>query len=284
MRLIERSRLPRVWWNFTRTAGDYREADAIVVSIPKSGRTWLRVFLAAYFCGLANRPFTMKTSDFGEGIPKVDFTHDIWEAITARRLKNWLLGKFVIPRRERISKPIILLARDPRDIIVSLFFDWTKRITMYRGGLSELVRHPKFGVETVVDIMNIWIREWSSKQHFKLVHYEDLRRNPQEGFSDLLRFLGLHEINESILSRSLQFSTFENMKAMEAGRKFVSRRLVPGDVKDPESFKVRRGKIGGYRDYLGSEDVDYLNRALLRLDERYGYRLDGQNSSEHHKI
>jgi hypothetical protein len=43
-------------------------------------------------------------------------------------------------------------------------------------------------------------------------------------------------------------------------------------VTDPESFKVRRGKIGGYREYLSDEDQRYAVEALTRLHPRFGYR------------
>jgi len=42
-------------------------------------------------------------------------------------------------------------------------------------------------------------------------------------------------------------------------------------VRDPESFKVRRGKVGGYREYLSPEDLDYAADALRELDARFGY-------------
>jgi hypothetical protein len=47
--------------------------------------------------------------------------------------------------------------------------------------------------------------------------------------------------------------------------------LHPGDVRDPESFKVRRGKVGGYREYLSAEDQQFAEAALTKLDPRFGY-------------
>jgi hypothetical protein len=47
--------------------------------------------------------------------------------------------------------------------------------------------------------------------------------------------------------------------------------MGPGDVRDPESFKVRRGKVGGYREYLSIEDQKYAADALMKLDPRFGY-------------
>jgi hypothetical protein len=40
--------------------------------------------------------------------------------------------------------------------------------------------------------------------------------------------------------------------------------MDPRDVRDPESFKVRRGKVGGYRKYLSVEDLADRNQSLRR--------------------
>jgi len=70
---------------------------------------------------------------------------------------------------------------------------------------------------------------------------------------------------------ALEFSRFENMQKLEAAGAFDSKILLPGDVRDPESFKVRRGKVGGYREYLSLEDQRYAADALTELDARFGY-------------
>ena len=41
-------------------------------------------------------------------------------------------------------------------------------------------------------------------------------------------------------------------------------------VGDPESFKVRRGKVGGFTDYLNGDDLAYANEAMRKLDARFG--------------
>jgi hypothetical protein len=61
------------------------------------------------------------------------------------------------------------------------------------------------------------------------------------------------------------------MQKLEAARAFDSNILHPGDVRDPESFKVRRGKVGGYREYLSAEDQRFAGAAMAELDSRFGY-------------
>ncbi|OGQ81751.1 MAG: hypothetical protein A3F90_13425 [Deltaproteobacteria bacterium RIFCSPLOWO2_12_FULL_60_19] len=279
--LVEKVRLPVVRWNLTANARLYQQADALVVSIPKSGRTWLRVFLYAYFCRLDDRPFTMRSDALTTGTPRVEFTHDVWLNMTARKIKHWLLGRSVIPPSVRRSKPIILMARDPRDLIVSYFFQLTTRRHGYRRlTLTKLVRHPKFGIRTVVDVMNQWMGEWADRRDFRFLRYEDLKKDPERHFRGVLSFLGFAEVVESALRHALDFSSFENMKAMEATGGFKSRKLTPADGSDPESYKVRKGKVGGYINYLAPEDIAYVNRALAELDPRYGYTVRGQEEPD----
>src|SRR5438046_10268684 len=75
----------------------------------------------------------------------------------------------------------------------------------------------------------------------------------------------------SIFQAALDFSRFDNMQKLEAAGAFDSKILRPGDVRDPESFKVRRGKVGGYREYLSAEDQEYAAGALTNLESGFGY-------------
>ena len=145
----------------------------------------------------------------------------------------------------------------------------------YRGSLVEMIRHPLFGIKSVIEVMNTWIEEWGrgDREGFKLVRYEDLLKDPAGEFRRVLAFLGFDEIDEKAFSHSLEFASFDNMKRMEGAGEFRAGILKPGDPQDPESFKMRRGKREGYKDYLATEDILYLNQAMARLDQRYGYGI-----------
>ena len=85
--------------------------------------------------------------------------------------------------------------------------------------------------------------------------------------------LGETDVVERALNHALEFSTFGNMKKLESAGAFDSKILRAGDTSDPESFKVRRGKVGGFADYLSPTDQEYAAVALRRLDPRFGYSL-----------
>ena len=52
--------------NFSSRARELSGGDAIVISIPNSGRTWVRTFLCAYFCKRTGHPFTLRPDRYHE--------------------------------------------------------------------------------------------------------------------------------------------------------------------------------------------------------------------------
>jgi len=50
---------------------------------------------------------------------------------------------------------------------------------------------------------------------------------------------------------------------------FQSKKLRPRDSHDEESFKVRKGKVGGYVDYLDPDDRAFVERVIRELGDPY---------------
>lgn len=263
-------------WNLSSRARELSGGDAIVVSIPKSGRTWLRTFLCAYFCKRYDRPFSLEpVKDGSAGIPRIIYTHDRFEQRTKADRWDAIRGKYFIPPAERRRAKIILLARDPRDTFVSHYVQLTRRTRetpdqLKQKEIGEVLRDPRHGIASMIEIMNGWLDEWSGKPNFLLVRYEHLQSAPEESFRELLKFLG-EKVDADAFAHALEFSRFGNMKKMEAAGAFTSKILQPTDAADPESFKVRRGKVGGFTDYLIGDDLVYANKAMAKLDPRFGY-------------
>jgi hypothetical protein len=263
--------------NFSSRATELSGGTAIIVSIPKSGRTWLRAFVCAYFCKRFGLQFTLRPERYYQpDIPRLIFSHDLFEHRTKGDLWDRLRGKYLVPRKELTRAKIILLTRDPRDCFVSLYLQITRRdpnasIELRQKTVSEMLRDRRFGIGAIVSTMNDWSDEFSGRDNFTLIKYEALRAAPAEHFRDLLAVLGESTPDMTIFEEALEFSRFENMQKLEAAGAFDSKILHPGDVRDPESFKVRRGKVGGYREYLSEEDQAFAASALAKLDARFGY-------------
>src|SRR5437763_6618105 len=275
-RLLRRS-LKWTRRNFSSRAKLLSGGEVLILSTPKSGRTWIRTFLCAYLCKRHGLQFTLQPGrhDHPE-FPRVIFSHDRFEHRTKGNRWDRLRGKYLVPRRELRKAKIILLARDPRDCFVSLYLQMTRRdpsadAALQQKSVSELLRDKRFGIRGIVCAMNDWLDEFSGRKDFTIIRYEALRASPAEHFRDLLAVVDETTLDMSIFQKALEFSRFENMQKLEAAGVFDSKILHPGDVRAPESFKVRRGKVGGYREHLSAEDLEYAAEALMELDPRLGY-------------
>ncbi len=264
-------------WNFSSRARELSGGDAIVISVPKSGRTWVRTFLCAYYCKQAGRPFTLRPDQYHEpGIPRLIYSHDFAEQRMKARLWDRIRGKYLVPAGELSRARVILLVRDPRDAFVSLYMQLVHRTQetpqrLKESSAGELLRDRRYGIHAIIKTMNRWFAEFAHRQNFTLVHYESLRATPDRNFRALLATLGEPSPDPEAFDYALQFSDFGNMQRLEAAGVFDSKILRSRDVANPESFKVRRGKVGGFRDYLSPEDQAFAAEALRQLDARFGY-------------
>src|SRR5256884_5358256 len=98
--------------NFSSRAPELSGGQAIILSIPKSGRTWVRTFLCAYFCKRCGYEFTLEPERYeNPALPRVVYSHDLFEHKTKGNLWDRLRGKYLIPAKEIRRARIILLAR-----------------------------------------------------------------------------------------------------------------------------------------------------------------------------
>ena len=266
-------------WNLSSRARELSGGDAILISIPKSGRTWVRTFLNAYFSYKVGRQFSLDLTDRGDaGVPRIIYSHDRFEHRTKGNAWDRLRRKYLIPRRALQKRPIVLLTRDPRDTFVSYFVQLTRRNPATPKEIKEmsadaLLRHPRFGIAVMVEVMNGWVTEFGDRSDFTIVRYEDLRAEPARLFHELLRAIGEKEIDNAVFGPAIDFSDFRNMQKLEMAGGFGSKILQPRDPEDSESFKVRQGKIGGFRQYLSTESQRYAEEICAALDPAFGYPI-----------
>src|SRR5437867_10342420 len=208
--------------NFSSRAKLLSGGEVLILSAPKSGRTWIRTFLCAYLCKRHGLEFTLQPGRYDHpGFPRIIFSHDLFEHRTKGDRWDRLRGKYLVPRRELNRAKIILLARDPRDCFVSLYLQLTKRdpnapIKLRQKTVSEMLRDRRFGMHAIINAMNDWINEFSGRDNFSLIRYEAMRASPAEHFRDLLAVLGESSAEANIFHGALEFSRFENMQKLEA--------------------------------------------------------------------
>jgi len=181
--------------------------------------------------------------------------------LTARQLSGG-------PRRWR-NRRILLLIRDPRDTVVSFYFQATRRGRFFSGPFEDFLRDPRFGIERIMQFNLLWLRERRRFAAFTLLSYEELHADPCAALRKAAEFLSGRELPEADIQRAVQLSSFDAMRSLEssgAGAAKWGVRLRPGDAADPESFKTRRGVVGGWRDYFTDADEAHVAGLFERHD------------------
>jgi hypothetical protein len=256
-----------------------QRADWVLVSWGKSGRTWLRVMLSRAYqlrAGLEEDQL-LDFDNFRKldpSLPAVFFTH------------NNYLRDYTGNQQSKAhfqGKRVVLLVRDPLDVAVSQYFQWRFRmrtnkkfINDYPADGTELwdfVIGDKAGVPRIVEFFNGWVEAMPDLRDVLVVRYEDMRADPEKVLAQILDFTGTPCTEEQVAT-AVEFARYDNMKKMEQSTFFKGSgaRVRPGDKDNPQSFKVRKGKVGGYRDYFSDEQCAHLERLAADMDPTLGYR------------
>lgn len=107
-----------------------------LVSFPKSGRTWLVVMLDQLDVKMVN---THAGSEYVIGCHHYDLPKPKANAGPGKQL---------------------FLLRDPRDTVISGYFQKTKRNTSnnYHGSIAQFIRDPRYGIEKIIYFNLTWLK------------------------------------------------------------------------------------------------------------------------------
>lgn len=247
-------------------------ADYAVVSFGKSGRTWLRMLLSRYYQIRFGLP-AAALLDYdslhllNKSVPIFHFTHDNYVGDYTGNGES---------KTDYFGRPVVFLVRDPRDTAVSQFFQWKYRmrarkklINSYPSeadtlSIFDFVMSDAAGLPKILRFMNRWASVLPQLEHHHLLYYEDLRTDQPMTLRHLLHFLG-EMPTDSELADCIEFASVENMRRLEQEGGTLGSRLRPADPENPDSFKVRRAKVGGFHDYFSPAELDVID-SLVKKD------------------
>lgn len=276
--------------------------DTVLVSYPKSGRTWLRMMLTKLLVdmGYSNKNFEMLLALHAQpgGIVN-DFSKDV---------------------------RVIFLYRNIGDVVMSFYWE---SITSDRNGIMAhtdpytFIRDPKFGLPNIGGFYNLWFEHISNFKDHMFVTYEDLHNNTTATLYKIVEFLAapremptwtyegkpeppkdpFENFSEKKLLTAIEYSRFENMKKIEMKSgsdnllqnykgnfgnfgiankeaqgdlvkkahpsliKFLkSKGIDPNRVADIDKGRLRKGKINGYYDDLTKEDIEYVKSIEAKIN------------------
>jgi hypothetical protein len=138
----------------------------------------------------------------------------------------------------------------------------------------EFVMNPQVGLPEIIAFLEMWQRELPRVAGSLVIRYEDMRADPERALRDVLAFLGTPGTDAQIRD-AVTYAAYDNMRQLEQKRVFwlSGLRLRPGDRANPQSYKVRRAKVGGWRDYFDDREVAAIDGLLAaRPKPPFGYR------------
>lgn len=253
-----------------RDAAWLSEADAVVVSYPKSGRTFVRAMLARLYkrkFGIDERSLLEFPSlrHVPREAPRVLFSH----AGDAMRTP----GEISVDPEEYRHAKVILIARHPGDIAVSRYYHLKHRSR--DGARQKLAEQPlepfvwaeQGGIPSIVTFLN----QFAALPGVTFLRYEDFLAQPAKALRLLAGAVGL-SVSEEDIADAVEFGSLPNLKQLEREGYFTSSRLRQARKGDEASGKVRKGTSGGYREQLGDEAAKRIDDYVAEhLDPRFGY-------------
>ena len=237
-------------------------------SFPKCGRTWLRSLINHYYYLLYPLSVTQENHLYSSKKPIIKFTH-IGKTLNGYELKKRL--SFLK------NKKSILIFRDPRDVFISYFMHITKAghhpnddlFNWDEVGIGDVLRNENYGISQIVNYMNtIYETAYDSSNTFVL-SYENLKKDTFAELNSLLKFLGDSVISQRAINESIDYCSFKQMQKREkegiANEFQISTRHRKR--KSGDSLKMRKGKVGGYKNNLFGQDLEFSNEIFNNLNK-----------------
>lgn len=211
----------------------------VLVSFPKSGRTWLRVMLDKLGVKYQYEHGKIKENKF---------------VFYEKKLKKH--------SNKMNEMKCIYMIRCPIDTIVSWYFQMVVRKKDDTVS-NEINQFCKMNIQKVIDHHLSVLEDKDRFGSFHLISYENLKRNGVEEMKSLLDFCN-KVIPHDQIEKVVEECEFNKMKNFHKEQQYAGKNYHFYSKHGPEAQKIRKGKIGGYVDYLEEDTIKQLNKILAK--------------------
>jgi len=270
-----------------------------LASYPKSGNTWVRAFLDAYFMGGVDiNALLSSITDDQAMVHQVGDGSDIMEMPAEIQMltRNMALLR-VVRRYADIEKPIplfvkthfanmfingqelvpelftkatIFIVRDPRDVLPSFSKHMGVDLDMGLTWMQEKYRMLNSkNASTVANFLSSWDRHtksWLNTQshNLLLVQYEDMKRDPVTVFGKILKHSGIEPDMDRVVA-AVELVELDKLRAQEKEHGFGE------SSPHAKNEFFGKGQVGGWRDKLTQQQVYRIEKAFGSVMKRLGY-------------
>lgn len=167
-----------------------------------------------------------------------------------------------------LSLPVVFLVRNPADTLVSWYYHLRFHEEKINIDIDQFIISS--GIDDWITYIDSWIPHIEN-ENVLLVSYEELKANPPVSFATLSSRLGI-DADQRQLQAALDQSSLERMRRIEresgVGHNY--------DRSDPRASRVRKGRVGSWRQELSPETIDYLIDRL-QSDQQLWQFVEGNN-------
>jgi len=253
--------------------------ETLIISYPKCGRSWLRLLvndtLANEFSGKIREGALQeeRLSRLHKRIPSIGITHDDDPMLKTTE-------EIICSKKFYKNKNVVLLVRDPRDVIISWYFQVINRGSLKNfkeeidiDSPKNFIYNKRGGLETIIKFYNVWWENRELPKSFYVMSYESLRSDTKGELQKLFKFWGVDDlIGSTSLDYSIEKNSFENLKSKEKRGEVKHGAFKTEEKNNQDAYKVRKGKVGGYIDYLEKEDIEYMDKMINKeLNKSFRY-------------
>tara|TARA_R100001594_G_scaffold147946_1_gene201966 strand:+ start:684 stop:1457 length:774 start_codon:yes stop_codon:yes gene_type:complete len=228
--------------------------NTILISYPKSGRTWLRMMLAKLMSDTYNKA-SNKTYEIFPSL------HDSYKEIKNRFKEDYK------------DLNIIFLHRHPADTAISHYKELTTSgrsgADDYNGTISDFIRSKTYGINKIIEYNNKWAEKGGNFNRFLVMSYYMLHKNPAACLAAIAQTIEI-PTNKECIQDSIEYGSFENMKKIEIGEGKNLLKHYKGNF-GQGSGRVRVGKYNNYPNVLSKEDIEYVEECMKNSTITYTY-------------
>ena len=273
-----------------------RKSIVWLASYPKSGNTWLRVFLANY---LFNRKTPMPINEvhrigMGDAVENAyrivangpfdvtNFRHSLAlrPKVLARVVANGAQINFLKTHSFRgkafgidlipphLTRSAIYIVRNPLDMAVSYARHYGHSPDFVAAAINRQDNALAGGNGAVPQFLGSWsdhVRGWTRCRDFPVLvlRYEDITVDPEKAFAGVLEHIGV-PVDDKRLARAVRFSSFDELRRQEEAGDYIERST------HSDRF-FHSGRAGEWREALPPGAAERIRRDHGRVMRELGY-------------
>jgi hypothetical protein len=245
-----------------------RDGDVFLVSYPKSGTHWTAQIIKEITN--PSLPFGIDEEQINGGkLPFFELNDPVLlAAFPSPRYMFTHLPSAMMPHHSQHKLKYIYIARNPRDVAVSLFhFMRALKIYDWDGTWDEFFAYFIQGNVPSGSYFDRVLEWWKHKddENLLFLKYEDMKKDMPGNIKKIAMFLG-HDLSMEQIKMVVEKTTFSTMKA---NPKTNPDRLVGKLYKQGTAFSfMRKGIVGDWSNYFSENQVEELNKL-------YALRMEG---------